>query len=331
MTEPGSWQVAAFALIGLAFYVFMALDGFDMGIGMTLPFLEDEGQKRRVLDIAWPFWDGNELWAVIGGALILAAFPVAFALLLGSLAPHVAVLLVFVVYRSIAFEAWFKDEGRRRLWERAFAVGSFLLAFAFGALVGNLVYGLPLDASGAYAGGPLTPFRPYPLLAGALVAAAALFHGAAYLRRRTEGSLRARADRIARIAWAAYAALGAAAFLATAFFVPEAAGKAAFWAGSAIAAASLGWARYALEKGRPAAPFLGSLAALAGLWIAAVGVLFPYVVAPWRGAGGLTVASAASPGSTLSFLVPVSLAGFAIVASYTIYIYRALKGKESAR
>jgi cytochrome d ubiquinol oxidase subunit II len=330
MADTGWLQLACFVIVASIFYIFMALDGFDMGIGMALPFLSKEVEDKKVmLDIVWPFWDGNELWAVIGGAFIFTAFPAVFAALLGGLAPFIAVLLVFITYRAVAFEAWYKDKKRRAVWEWAFATGSFLLSFGFGALAGNLIAGLPLDSEGGYAGSPLTPFRPYPLLTGALISSAALFHGAAYLRKKTSGELGAKALGLARLALWTYSSLGLAACAATAIFVPGAAAKPMFWIGVAISAASMAVAGIALKGRNESLPFHASLAALAGIWIAAAAALFPNLIAPSGDGRALSIAQAASPDSTLAFLAVFSVAGIALVASFTAFVYRVFKGKAS--
>ena len=328
MDEATSWRFCAFALVDLVFFIFMLLDGFDMGIGMILPFVsKKEANKKALLDIVWPFWDGNELWAVIGGNLILAAFPAAFSSLLGGLAPWVAAMLVLIMYRAVAFESWYKDQKRRRLWEWAFAAGSLFLAFGFGALVGNLLAGLPLGPKGEWEGTLLTPFRPLPLLLGALMTAAALYHGAVYLRKKTEGELRERAILFADRAWYAYAILGVAGAVAMAATLPEAAGRALWWAGNSITAIALGAARYFDRGKNDDRSFLASSAALVGMWLAAGSAFWPWLVLPSGGSRGLSIAEASSPTSTLAFLSVFMIVAIAIVAGYSAFVFRVFKGR----
>jgi cytochrome d ubiquinol oxidase subunit II len=328
MSEANFWQLVAFGLVDLVFFIFMVLDGFDMGIGMVLPFIsKKDADKKLLLDIVWPFWDGNELWAVIGGGLIFAAFPAAFSALLGGLAPWVAGMLVFIMYRAIAFESWYKDPKRRRLWEFAFAIGSLLLSFGFGALVGNLFAGLPLGPKGEWQGDLLTPFRPLPILLGCLLTAASVYHGATYLRKKTEGELRDRATTIARRSWYAYALLGLASTLALVLAVPGILGKPLFLIGTAVAAVAIGLGPLFLRATNDDHPFHASAAALAGMWVAAGAALWPWLSLPTSFSAGLSVVDAASPESTLSFISIFMIVAIAIVAGYSAFVFRVFKGK----
>lgn len=330
MTEANTLQIFWFAALSFIFLVFLLLDGFDMGIGMMLPFFSGkDAQKKALLDVAWPFWDGNELWAIIGGACLFAAFPAAFVALIGGLAPFVAVLLACLMFRTVSFEAWYKDPRRRRFWEFVQAIGSLALAFGLGLVAGNLIAGLHLTGAGSIDGSPFAALQPYALLTGLLSAVASLAHGAAYLRKKAEGPVREKATSIARKALAAEAALALAALAWTVAAIPEARTVPLFWVGAAVAAGAAAAFHRSLSGPGDGAPFYLSAASIAGAWTAGSAALFPYLIRPSGSSGGLGLAQAASPDSTLAFLAVFGTVAIAIVLGYTLFVYRVFKGKSA--
>ncbi len=325
-------QAFWFWAISSVFMVFFLLDGFDMGIGMVLPFFPGEKAERKVLlDVTWPFWDGNELWAIIGGALVLAAFPRAFVAILGSSAPLVAILLVFLMFRAISFEAWYRDPIRRTFWEFSQAAGSLVLSFGLGVLIGNLITGLPMTAAGGAGFSPVSVFQPFAILTGCLSASAAILRGAAYLRKKTSGSVREGATRLAITVLPVATFLAAATLVWTLVLVPGSIQKPVFWIGG-LGAGVAGIALFiTLRRGDDRAPFLWSTVATIAFWIAGSSALFPYLVRPTLGSTGLSLAAAASSDSTLTFLAVFTTLSLAIVAGYSVFVYRVFKGKVQPR
>ncbi|MFA6508082.1 MAG: cytochrome d ubiquinol oxidase subunit II [Treponemataceae bacterium] len=321
-------QTFWFTGLSLIFLVFFLLDGFDMGIGMALPFFSKSDSDRKILlDVVWPFWDGNELWAIIGGACLFAAFPHAFVALIGGLAPFVALLLSCLMFRTISFEAWYKDSSRRRFWEYVQAAGSFFLSFGLGFLVGNLIAGLPISDTGNFAGTPASALQPYALAAGLLSSSGAVVLGATYLRKKTEGAVRDKATLIARGGFPVVAFLGALTLIWTAFIVPEVRTNPLFRIG-AVCAAAAGIGLYvSLGRAGDRLPFYLSGAAVVSVWVAGSSALFPYLVRPSSGGPGLSLSKAASPESSLAFLAGFAVIALAIVAGYTVFAYRVFKGK----
>src|SRR5471032_872638 len=178
-------------LIGTAVAMYVILDGFDLGIGILFPFAANERERDQMMRTVAPFWDGNETWLILGGGGLWVAFPRAYAVIMPAFYLPVIIMLLALVFRGIAFE--FRTVSRSKVWwNRAFAIGSTLAAFAQGMILGGLIEGVPVR-DGAYAGGAMHWATPFALLCGlALVAGYGLL-GATWLAMRTEGPVAARA------------------------------------------------------------------------------------------------------------------------------------------
>ena len=186
-----------FGVIGFGVLMYVLLDGFVLGLGILLPFAEDEQQRDHMMNTAAPIWDGNETWLVLGGAGLLAAFPKAYALILSSLYLPVLLMLIALVFRGVAFEFRFKAERSKWLWGWAFALGSLCAAFWQGVILGAIVEGMPLQA-GKYIGGMFSFFSPFSMLTGVAVVFGYALLGAGWLILKTDGRLQLIARTLAR-------------------------------------------------------------------------------------------------------------------------------------
>lgn len=322
-------QVFLYLIISLVFLVFLLLDGFDMGIGMILPFFpQTDSGRRKLLDLVWPFWDGNELWAIIGGSLLLAAFPAAFVGIMGSFAPVLALMLGVLMLRPVSFEAWYKDAKHRRVWELIQAVGSFLLSFGLGFTLGTLLQGLPLTPTGGIEGAPLSAVRPFAVITGFLTAASSILGGLYFIRKKTEGTVRETGILLARIFLPITAALSAAAVLGIVLLVPETGSKPVFWIAVVLAAGCFVLLLFAAAKGNDHIPFYLSSAATVLVWIAGTAALFPYLLRPAGGGVGLTIGNASNPAASMQFLAIFAPIALTVLAGYSIFIYRIFRGKS---
>jgi cytochrome d ubiquinol oxidase subunit II len=171
------------ALMGLAILAYVILDGFDLGVGTLLPFAAPEEQNLMVASIG-PFWDANETWLVLGVGILLVAFPLAHGIVLSSLYLPVALMLLGLILRGVAFEFRVKASGwHRALWNRLFFVGSLVAAFAQGVMLAGVVTGFAEGAG----------YVLFALLVGAGLAGGYALLGATWLVLKTEGDLHARA------------------------------------------------------------------------------------------------------------------------------------------
>jgi cytochrome d ubiquinol oxidase subunit II len=175
-------------LIATAVFMYVFLDGFDLGVGILFPFAGQHRHRDVMMNSLAPFWDGNETWLVLGGGGLFAAFPLAYAVIMPALYLPLIVMLLALVFRGVAFEFRFKAVRSRPIWDWAFALGSTLAAFAQGIVLGTFVQGIPVEGR-EYAGTTFGWLSPFALLTGvALVIGYALL-GAAWLARKTETDL----------------------------------------------------------------------------------------------------------------------------------------------
>src|ERR1041384_1408260 len=250
----------------LAFGVFMyvLLDGFDLGIGILFPFAPDAAGRDAMMNSVAPIWDFNETWLVLGGVGLLAAFPLAFAIVIPAVYLPIRFMLTGLISRGVAFE--FRHLSRRRhYWDRSFFAGSLLATFSQGIVLGTFVQGIPL-AGRDYAGGSLGWLTPFALLTGAGLVAGYGLLGACWLVLKTEGALQAWARGRARMFTIGVAAFVAMVSLWTPLIQPQIRGR---WFGGehplwlwpvpliTFALFVLLWR--SLARGRDATPFLAAL------------------------------------------------------------------------
>lgn len=191
---------AVIILFSIMMYIIM--DGFDLGLGILYPFFKDKEERDIVMNTVAPVWDGNETWLVLGGAGLLAAFPLAYSVVLSALYLPIILMLIGLVFRGVAFEFRFKAlDHERHIWDKAFIGGSVAATFFQGVTLGAYVQGFPV-VDRAYAGGAFDWLTPFSLFTGiGLVFAFALL-GSTWLIMKTVGELQARAYKItSRLAW----------------------------------------------------------------------------------------------------------------------------------
>ncbi|MCP5255996.1 MAG: cytochrome d ubiquinol oxidase subunit II [Zoogloeaceae bacterium] len=188
------WAVIIY--FGVMMYVIM--DGFDLGIGILFPFVPDRHDRDVMMNTVAPVWDGNETWLVLGGAGLLAAFPLAYAVVLSALYLPLIFMLLGLIFRGVAFEFRFKaHDHERHWWDKAFILGSVCATFFQGVALGAYIEGIPV-VDKAFAGGPLDWLAPFPLFTGAGLVAVYAVLGSTWLIMKTEGELQAAMVRIAR-------------------------------------------------------------------------------------------------------------------------------------
>jgi len=312
-------------VIALSILVYVILDGFDLGVGVLFGTTRNEAHRIRMMDTIAPFWDGNETWLVVIGAVLFATFPNVYAVFLGAFYFPVLLLLCGLIFRGVAFEFRSRSVRMRRVWDGGFFLGSTVVAFVQGAAIGAMIRGIPV-VDGQYAGGPFGWLHPFAILTGiGLVLGYALL-GVCWLVLKSEGELRDWAYR--RIPWLAG---GVLAILFLAFAVT--------FDYSVLARSNL--------QGRPwglVFPVLGVLALL-GVFVSArrqrdglpfaltvlfflaaylsLGVMFwPYML-PYT----ITVADAAAPDASLEFLFYGGIVVLPVIAVYTFGVYRVFRGK----
>src|SRR5919198_173642 len=205
-------EIFWFCLIGVLWAGYFVLEGFDFGVGMLLPFLpRNEHERDLMFATIGPVWDGNEVWLVVAGAATFAAFPLWYATMFSGFYLALLIVLVCLIVRVVSFEWREKSDNPRwrTVWRWANTVGSIGAPFVWGVALANLLYGVPLNSSGGYAGDFLDLFSGYTVFAGVVVVCLFALHGATFLTIRTSGDLREHAAVVARRLAVPVAVLGA--------------------------------------------------------------------------------------------------------------------------
>ncbi len=175
-----------FGIIAAAIFLYVLLDGFDLGVGILFPFAPTDQCRDRMMNSIAPFWDGNETWLVLSGGGMFAAFPLAYAVLMPALYIPVILMLLGLIFRGVAFEFRFKASGKsRRIWDYAFHFGSLAAALMQGMILGAFVQGFEVQGR-TFAGGPFDWLNAYSLMTGVAVAFGYALLGAAWLVMKTD-------------------------------------------------------------------------------------------------------------------------------------------------
>ncbi|HBY64257.1 MAG TPA: cytochrome d ubiquinol oxidase subunit II [Solibacterales bacterium] len=326
---------------------YVVLDGFDLGAGVvSLLIARGDDEKRIILRSIGPVWDGNEVWLLAAGGTIFFAFPQLYASSFSGFYLPLMIVLWLLILRGIAieFRNHLDSPTWTPLWDFVFAAASALLAFLFGAALGNVVRGVPLDASGDFFLPLWTNFQPgrepgildwYTVLAGLFAFAALTLHGALWIHLKTEGGLQARARRLA--GRSAVAVLILLAPLTGLTFVVQVRVLENFaqhpWGFlfPAFALAGLAVAFRGLRRGEEQNAFLGSAVFLAGMLASVVFGVFPCVL-PSSGPPefALTVYNAKAPDYGLTAALGWWIPGISLALAYTVFVYRKFAGKVRA-
>ena len=176
------------AILGVGVFLYVLLDGFDLGVGMLYGFAPDLDSRNLVMNSIAPIWDGNETWLILGGVGLLAAFPLAFAIILPAVYFPILVMLLALVFRGVAFEFRFRDSQRRTFWDHAFCYGSAVATFAQGIVLGAFIQGFETEGR-HFAGGSFDCFTFFSLFTGIALMFGYALLGAGWLILKTQGPL----------------------------------------------------------------------------------------------------------------------------------------------
>jgi cytochrome d ubiquinol oxidase subunit II len=314
-------------ILGLGIFIYVALDGFDLGVGM-LHGLLPPADAETAMNSVGPFWDGNETWLILGGVGLLAAFPLAFAIIIPAVYFPIMIMLLALVFRGVAFEFRFKSRRLRRFWDLAFCGGSTVATFAQGLVLGSFIQGFKVEGR-VFAGSSFDFATPFSLLTGVALMFGYALLGAGWLVMKTEGPLQAwsrRAGRICLLGVAVCIALVsvwtplASAAIAHRWFAWP---NMAFLAPLPLATLAIGvYAWRALGRDGDLQPFLASVALFALSFLGVAISLWPMIVP-----GRYSLWQAASPPSTQAFLLVGTLVLLPVILFYTAWSYWVFRGK----
>lgn len=315
-------------IIAFAVFAYVVMDGFDLGIGILFPSFAVGQERDQAMNSIAPVWDGNETWLVMGGGGLMAAFPVAYAIILPATYPLVIAMLLGLVFRGVAFEFRWRDGRHRAFWDWAFCLGSIMATFAQGVMLGAILQGIHVQDQ-AYAGGWLDWLSPFSLVTGVALLAGYALLGSTWLIGKTEGSAQAHARRLA--SWLLLAVLFAiaAVSVATPLLSLEYARR---WlamptvlltAQVPLLTLIVAFVLFrSLRAGRERVPFLMALAlfllGFTGLLIS----VFPYVVP-----GAVSIWEAAAPPESQEFMLVGTAIIVPVIIAYTSWSYWIFRGK----
>ncbi len=336
-----------FWLVSVMVAIYVVMDGFDFGAGILHLFVAKSNEERReVLAAIGPLWDGNEVWLLAGGGSLFLAFPKVLAA--GFSGFYLAIWLVvwFLMLRgiSIEFRSHVEDGLWRHFWDSTFAVSSILLPVLLGAALGNVLRGVPLDASGYFSlplwsdfglGAHLGVLDWYTVLVGLFALVTMAAHGAVFLAWKTAGPVHERSKGLAGRLWALVLIFWVLATLATTAVNPAILRNLPHaplaWLATLIFLGGLGLVFTGLHLQRFLLAFLGSGAFILGLLAASAACVFPVMLrSTLDPAFDLTALNAAVGQHGLRVGLAWWLLGFPIALGYVAFLFRFHRGKVSA-
>ncbi|MFO1325388.1 MAG: cytochrome d ubiquinol oxidase subunit II [Burkholderiales bacterium] len=322
---PLLWAI----IIAFGVMMYVVMDGFDLGIGLLYPFLPDRGDRDVMMNTVAPVWDGNETWLVLGGAGLLAAFPLAYSVILSAFYLPLIFMLLGLIFRGVAFEFRFKaGDAGRHWWDKAFIGGSLTATFFQGVTLGGFIDGVPI-VNRAYAGGALDWLTPFSLFCGAGLVVAYALMGCTWLIMKTGDALQRRMIALARPLTLALLAVIGVISLWTPLAHPAIAQRwftfpnVAWFAPVPALVAFAAWQLLSRLRGAPhAAPFVLTLF-LVFLGYSGLGIsLWPHIVPP-----SLTFWDAAAPPQSQGFALVGALLIVPMILMYTAWGYYVFRGK----
>ncbi len=328
-------EVLWYGVIGFAILFYTVLDGFDLGVGSLHLFAKNDLQRRTFLNAIGPVWDGNEVWIVIVMGGLFAGFPSVYASIFSGFYTLFMVLIAGLMFRAAAIE--FRSKGEsvhwRELWDMVFCASSVIVAFVIGLLLGNVIEGIPLDATQDFMV-PFTHFfRPYSILVGFLAVSLFAMHGAIYLLMKTEADTHQLVRRWINPVIAVFLCLYAFTTVTTLLYVPHMPERfrndpflLIFPLVSFLAIINI---PYQVDKGNDGWAFVSSCTSIAFLLILFGLGTYPTLVLssidPVN--NSLTIFNTASSQKTLGILLIVVAIGIPLVLGYGFWVYRTFRGK----
>jgi cytochrome bd ubiquinol oxidase subunit II len=319
------------AILALAVFFYVALDGFDLGVGMLYNFAPDRHARDLVMNSIAPIWDGNETWLVLGSLGLLAAFPVAFAIIIPAVYFPILIMLLALIFRGLAFEFRYRDAEHRTLWDHGFAAGSALAAFAQGVVLGAFIQGFNVEGR-QFIGSSFDCFTPFSTFCGIALMFGYSLLGAGWLVIKMEGPLQTWARALGRRCLIGTVLAIAVVSLWTPALDAGIAARWFSWPNIALLSpvplltAALTWYEWrSLNNDSEYASFFAALGLFVLSYIGIAISLWPMIVP-----GHFTLEQAAASQSTQAFLLVGTLVLLPVILLYTGWSYWVFRGKVRA-
>jgi cytochrome d ubiquinol oxidase subunit II len=318
-------------ILAAAVFFYVALDGFDLGVGMLYNFAPNRNARDLVMNSIAPIWDGNETWLILGSLGLLAAFPVGFAIIIPAVYFPILLMLLALIFRGLAFEFRYRDAEHRTFWDHGFAAGSALAAFAQGVVLGSFIHGYHVEGR-QFVGGSFDCFTSFSIFTGVALMFGYALLGAGWLVIKTDGDLQDWARALGR--WCLIGTALAIAIVSawTPLVDPGIAARWFSWPHIAllspvplITAALVWYAWRSLNNDSEYAAFFAALGLFVMSYIGIAISLWPMIVP-----GHFTLYQAAASPSTQAFLLIGTLFLLPIILTYTAWSYWVFRGKVRA-
>lgn len=333
-----------FMIVAVMVATYVLLDGFDLGAGVVHLFIaKSDAERRMVLRAIGPVWDGNEVWLLAGGGTLYFAFPQLYASGFSGFYLPLMMVLWLLMLRAIGIE--FRTHIQEPMWQgffdTIFALSSLLLAIFFGAALGNVVRGVPLNADGYFFEPLWTNFRVganngildwYTVLCGVVALVTLTVHGSTYIAAKTEGDLNARARKAAFMLWPVQVLLTVLSLIATMYVQPEALRNFSRWPVAYIipvlVAGALAYMPYAYSKKNDGGAFIASCTYILVMLVGAVFALYPLILpASTNPEYSLTIYNSAAGEHGLKVGLVWWSIGIVIAIGYFVFLYSHFFGK----
>jgi cytochrome d ubiquinol oxidase subunit II len=337
---PTFWFIIVAAMIS----VYVLLDGFDLGAGAVHLFIaKNDAERRTILRAIGPVWDGNEVWLVAAGGTLFFAFPLLYASSFSGFYLPQTMVLWLLMLRAIGIEVRTRIDNKlwKAFFDVIFGLASILLAIFFGAALGNVIRGVPLNADGYFFEPLWTNWRVgvqngtldwYTVVCAVVALVTLVVHGSLYLATKTEGELNSRARKVASTLWPVQVAATIFSLIATVYAVPRVLDNYGRWPigylTPLIVIASLVYLYFAHSRGHDKAAFVASCAYIAGMLVGAAFALYPNVLPASTGQQySLTIYNAATGAYGLAIGVVWWTLGIILALGYFVFTYRMFRGK----
>jgi cytochrome bd ubiquinol oxidase subunit II len=316
-------------IIAFGVMMYVVMDGFDLGIGILFPFVRDRSDRDTMINTVAPVWDGNETWLVLGGAALLAAFPLAYSVLLSALYLPLVLMLAGLIWRGVAFEFRFKSHDlHKSFWDKAFSWGSYIATFSQGVCLGAFINGFKVTGP-SYMGGALDWLTPFSLFTGVGLVVAYALLGSTWLIMKTEGTLQRRMIVLARPVTFALLAVVGVVSLWTPLTHPAVAARwftlpnLFFFSPVPLLVLATAWAILrVLKRETHAAPFLLTLFLMLLGYSGFAISLWPNIIPP-----DVSIRQAAGPPESMGFTLVGALLIIPVILAYTSWSYFVFRGK----
>jgi len=330
------FQFIWYLIIGISVVFYTILDGFDLGVGCLHPFAKGDNEKRIMLNAIGPVWDGNEVWLVIVFGGMFVGFPPVYASICSAFYGLIMILIAGLMIRAVSIEFRSKQRSMkwRTCWDVMFSIGSYIIAFIIGLILGNLIVGIPIDDQGEFLGSFSSFFTPYTILVGLMAIAVFMMHGAIYMLMKTEGEMHGRVQK-----WTKYTVIIFIAFYLTTTLITvifkshmiDLMKKFPYLFGvGVLTLVTIVCVPFFIHRKKDGVAFIFSSLSITFLIILFALGTYPFMVRSSinnHPAHGLTLFNSGATIETMKVLLTVSLIGVPLVLAYGYWVYRIFRGK----